>query len=220
MFVLFVGLRSSVVLQARSPVTSGRLVAPPSVPTAWTRLLGFVSHNQFRVLLVFCSPFPDIPLLLVSPCGNSFVFFSVFGFSCALILRASLPRPRAVVMNACHCGTTPLDGQARPHMREAPRGEERRSGPNGRLERVRRGAVTGLSWWPQWILWFGAVSPMRLFSTSVVSSTSQVHIFRSGVLLEPFMIAVNAVRRAVFDVWEDRCHYRGEGVHEVFPDDH
>ena len=31
------------------------------------------------------------------------------------------------------------------------------------------------------------------------------------------MIAVNAVRRAVFDVWEDRCRYRGEGVHEVFP---
>ena len=91
MFVLFVGLRCSVVLQARSPETLGRLVAPPSVPTAWTRLLGFVSHRQFRVLLVFC--FPDIPLLLVSACGISFVFFSVFGFSCALILHASLPRP-------------------------------------------------------------------------------------------------------------------------------
>ena len=197
-------------------------MAPPSVPTGLTRLLGFVSHTQFRVLRVFCAPFPDIPLLLVSACGISFVFFSVFGFSCALILRASLPRPRAVVMNACRCGTTPLDGQARPHMREAPRerGATQRTEwttPGGHA-RSRDG--TFLVDMPQGHLWFGAVSPVGRSSTSVVSSTSQVHSFRSGVLLEPFMIAVNAVRRAVFDVWEDRCHYRGEGVQEVFPDDH
>ena len=36
----------------------------------------------------------------------------------------------------------------------------------------------------------------------------------------PLMTAVNAVRSAVFDIWEDRCHYRREGVHEVFQDDH
>ena len=120
MLVLVVGQRCSVVLQVGSPVTSGRLVAPPSVPTAWTRLLDFDSCVFF---LFFCLPLPDIPLLLVPVCGKSFLFFlSVFVFFvCLDSARVAVSRPLAVMMKACIGGMTPLDAQARPHMGEAPR---------------------------------------------------------------------------------------------------
>ena len=97
MFVLFVGLRCSVVLQVQSPVTSGRLVAPPSVPTAWTRLLEsrFLSSSCFfacRFHIFLCCLFLRVAIRLCS--------FLFSAFSRVLILRASLPRHRAVVMNA------------------------------------------------------------------------------------------------------------------------